>query len=160
MDLIKMSKKKEIKIKTHKSREPDLWGEDGAKTVFSKHDGGLENRPRKKRKPVMPNRDGVDMIRVVSQSEKQIEVECRFLFKDRKPKEKIRINIPLPNRKNVESLIKQLNPEMEESKTEVAVNKWLQDYVKKKIRNHRGRNQTPQEKLFVHNIIGDVEYNG
>lgn len=131
-------------------------GEENAKVVIVKKKHNLEATKRK-RKPAIPNKNGVDRVTVLSQSDVHVEINCRFLYKDTKPKENISIRIPLPRRASIENRIRRRNPDIKPNKLAAAVDKWLRKYLKQKIKKHWRSHKAAQEELFVDEDIGDLD---
>ena len=129
-----------------------------AKIIISKLP--LQTKKRK-RKPIIPNVDKVDRIRVLSHSETHVTIECRLLFKNEKPITDVQIQISLPRRKSIENRIlnqnvgtkpKKLKPE----KLKKEVDKWIRKYIKAKIKRHWKKSKPSRQELFVNEDIGDL----
>lgn len=147
MSLIKMIRQNEIKL----GLQPETVGEDGAEIIVV---SSKANFQKKKRKPIIPNRNGVDRIEILDQSSDYVDVSCRFLHKDAKPTENVQIRIPLPHKKAVTSILKRKHPNRKPTNREIK--QWYSDYVKDKIRRCRNKNMKAEEKLFSENSIGDI----
>ena len=128
-------------------------GEDGAEIIVSKLPFITKKR---KRKPLVPNKNGIDRIEGVSKSDVHVELKCRLLFRDRNPEE-IQVSIPLPRQESIIAKIRSSHPNINPKKLEEAIDKWMQKYVMLKLKRHWKSRKPCTIKLKVESDIGDFE---
>ena len=151
MDMTKMTIKPNKPAPLNEELET---GEDGAKIIIVRK----PFQPRKgKRKPMVPNKDGVDRIIVVSSSKDRVDISCRLLYKDDIPQPNTRIKIVLPSNESVEQQVLAKQPNLPQKNLKKAVDKWKRKFVAAKLKRLWKNNQPTQEKLIVDDGIWDVE---
>jgi len=112
-------------------------------------------KPRKRRAAV-PNINKIDRVTVVSLSNLHVELKCRFLFKDQKPQQ-IQLRIPLPRTQSIINRIKSRHPNIKSAKLQEAIEKWICQYVRQKLRRHWKTYKQNQLSFSVDEDIGELD---
>ena len=112
---------------------------------------------KRKRRPIIPNKNGVDRIHIVSRSETRIEIKCRFLYRDENPINNIQIRITLPRRKSIRTRILARYPNIQPGPLSNAITKWIRQHVTKQLRIQWNNHRPSRQELFIdEDIIGVI----
>lgn len=157
MSLIKMSKNKKLTSISPSPAPTETVGEDGAEIKIVKNKKPVLPLSKfsgpKKRRALIPNKDGVDRIQTVSRSNVHVEVDCRFLYKGGKPLDHVRLRIPLPKRSSIETRFLRRNPRISAAKLKAAVDRWFGNYINRKILRRWQSHKSSSKKINVENSI-------